>query len=333
MEKNVVVVYLGNKIPKYIIKNLYDIQRKIGNNKLHFITNSKLEIPHPYKHQISVFKCSSYSNELMRFNQHTSHPLDFREGFWFKTIARFFAIRDFMSKNQGPLIQIEGDVWISKSFPFESFDNIEDEVAFTMETAKTGSAAILWIKHFAAANLLCSITENLIKSDPLTTDMKILGNIANKKLMKVKILPSIPKDNYVKADDVFSNYLFDPLTYGIYLFGEDPKNNRGKRKVYKEYEHHLIKPSKLEIKIENNDEIFLYNKKQHQEYVLCNLHNHSKDMRLFDQIKQYKIIKKRIVHRKKEEKLEFVFTSFIELFLKWIRHRVKLSKRKLNVRK
>lgn len=277
---------------------------------------SKLE-----KNGIKIFKCNALNHEFSSFKKKTAHPIDFRNGFWFKTIARFFAIKQFMKVYPGPILQIEADVWISKDFPFREFEMISGEIAYTMETSSTGSAAILWLKDFESSLKLCAITEQLIETDPNTTDMRILGEIAKEKKMEIAILPTNPESNSSHEYGNFSNYLFDPLSYGIYFLGEDPKNHQGIRKYGQTYENHLINPNNLKVYFNEANQIEISSLGSFKEFTLVNLHNHSKDIRLFRKKSSHKLLKRKINSFRKRKQI--VFPIFIRLSMCYVYKRVK----------
>lgn len=274
------------------------------------------------KNGIKIFRCNALSNEFSTFKSKTAHPIDFRNGFWFKTIARFFAIKQFMKVYPESILQIEADVWISKEFPFKSFEMISGEIAYTMETGLTGSAAILWIKNFESSSKLCAITEQMIESDPNTTDMRILGEIALEKKMEVTFLPTNPESNSSHENGNFSNYLFDPLSYGIYFLGEDPKNHRGVRKYGQTYENHLLKPSALKIYFNEANQIKISSLESFKDFTLVNLHNHSKDLRVFKTNSSQKLLKIKINSFRKRN--EIVFPIFIRLSIYYVYKKIKI---------
>jgi hypothetical protein len=248
-----------------------------------------------------------------------NHPMNFRQGFWFSTTARFEAIKQYMERNDGSLLQIEADVCVSRNFPFHSFEELQKsrdiEIAFPLQTFDTGSGSVLWLSSYLSAQKLVIAAEESIKLNPKTTDMFILGRVARESLMRVGILPTNPIPAPVSPSEDLDNNprlrltpqefggIFDALTIGFYLLGEDPRNNRGKRKLFQFPSEHLTDPRRLKLSL-NTSGLLETHFTETPLNVYC-LHNHAKDLRVFGD-GGTKLLSKRLSQSRKGPKTEFL---------------------------
>lgn len=272
-----VFVFLGSKkIPKYARLNLTLIRKTFPDIEMVLISDN-IRNGNLVK-GISVYLVPRLNQLWPEIHQTISHDLAFRNGFWFSSIARFMAIKQWMSKgNEGPIIHLELDVLMSPGFPISLFENITEDLAYTLASPSEGSAAVLFIKDFAAISKLVLVAEDIFSKQPGATDMTILRNIYDDQIMPIKILPSIPVGS-TDPNDLFSEYIFDPSSWGMYLLGQDPRNHRGSLILNRSELHHFVQPREFVIQYKSS-ELFVEN-------LLCSkqlvsLHVHSKDLRVF----------------------------------------------------
>lgn len=315
----IAVVYLGKELPRYVMSNLRQIKVNFPDQHLVFIGDHLEVLKKVSELGVDTFKAKSPSVTWSHVLTTMDHPMNFRQGFWFTTTARFEAIRQYMERNDGSLLQIEADVCVSRNFPFQSFKEIQNsrdiEIAFPLQTVNTGSGSVLWLSSYLSAQKLVLAAEETIKLDPKTTDMFILGRIACEGLMRVGILPTNPipepvsqsEDEYNEPKHRLTSQefggIFDALTIGFYLLGEDPRNNRGKRKLFQFPSEHLTDPRKLKLTL-NTHGILESHITGTPLNVYC-LHNHAKDLRIFGN-RGTKLLKKRLLQSKKGPKTEFL---------------------------
>jgi hypothetical protein len=299
-----VFVYLGGSIPRYAKKNLLLTKEKFPNHRMVLISdlieNDKVE-------GIDFFLYdSSLTSEEYRLQ--SSHDSSFREGFWIHSMARFSALAEFMSQNpQEPLIHFELDVWIAENFPFYVFQSLNCEIAFSLPALTEGSAAVLFLRDFAAASKLSGIIRESIYQSPDSTDMTILRRIYDYSLMKVSVLPISPEEAILNRSD-FEKYLFDPSTWGMYFLGQDPRNARGLQIFHRHEKHHVVDPSRFQV---DSDGRTIQVQSNSKEYSLVNLHVHSKDLRVFRNVKgSSRCIEKYLRMRSRGEFVEFKLIVF-----------------------
>jgi hypothetical protein len=332
----IAVVYLGRKIPKYVIRNLCQIKANFPDQDLVFIGDHQEVLTKVSELGVDTFKAKSPALTWNHVLTTMDHPMKFRQGFWFTTTARFEAIKQYMECNEGSLLQIEADVCVSRNFPFQIFKEIQNshdiEIAFPLQTVNTGSGSVLWISSYNSAQKLVDAAEETIKLNPKTTDMFILGRIASEGLMQVGILPTNPipesaiqsqenKPGLQLTSREFGG-IFDALTLGFYLLGEDPRNNRGRRNLFQFPSEHITDPRKLEMSLNAHGLL-----ETHITGIPLNvycLHNHAKDLRIFGN-GGAKLLNRRLSQSKKGPKTEFIPIIF------WLQATSSLM-RKLNFR-
>jgi hypothetical protein len=212
--------------------------------------------------------------------------VNFRDGFWVKTLERFFALQAFSSFVDAPFIHIESDVIIFDNFPFECFSELDGEIAFPVLAKGLGIASVLWFMNgIALSNFLTYIE----RFDLAINDMEILGAYLSEHPSRVSVLPTASVDMVFSeysdlARDVLQvnypifNGYFDGATLGQFIFGLDARNSFGLRKVGFNHRNHPINPDLLSFSFQNNNLIL----SQHKQSNVFNLHVHSKDIKAFD---------------------------------------------------
>lgn len=290
----VVIVYLGEELPKYVIRNLDYLRTKFPQESVYFISDNPSSLDLVSKIGVKTWLFVEDKLLRMEIESKSDLPMNFRKGFWYSTTARFFALQKFMQTiPHEPIIQIEADVWLSDLFPFGKFKNLPPEVqiAFPLESENTGVASILYLKDLESANLLVEVTREQQAIYKSVSDMQILGTIYVKCLMNTLVLPTATKNSMSITsgasqrvrDDICKNIeyfggIFDGTTYGLYIFGEDPRNHRGRIITHRNQEHHLIQCSQSKFII-NHDSIGIMESGFVQ---IFNLHVHSKNKNAWD---------------------------------------------------
>jgi hypothetical protein len=305
---NLLVVYLGTKIPTYAVSNLIDIKARFSKHQLYLVCDDSRVASKVQKRGINILQVEKDSSFKRLFEEKSDLPSDFRNGFWYYTIARFSALKEAQRILSSPVIQIEADVWLADNFPFDKFTSLREEIAFSLETPDKGSASILYLKNFAAAEKLQVLAESMLYESPKDTDMVILGKICSRKLMRARILPTLApcdlaphedKMPFRESDIKFFGGIFDALPYGMCLLGEDPRNHRGRIKVNQVLDHQIIPKRNFDFELSLKGDLFLIDK-DGKSVPLFNLHNHSKNKELWkNQTKR--LLTKRIKRRRRNK--------------------------------
>jgi hypothetical protein len=285
----VAIVYLGNNAPKYVFDNLRYLRTNFPNINLVFISDSDKSLNLAKKIGAEIWYYHENVGEKTNFQKNSSLPMNFRAGFWYTTTSRFFAIENYMENHSGEqLLQIEADVWISPNFPFEKFKDLPKDVdiAFPLETEITGAASILYLRDANAARNFCLEVRKDLLENSGATDMTILGKISKDRKLHSLVLPVVPYESGAlnpetspgitqkisQSLDYFGG-VFDSVTYGLYLAGEDPRNHRGMHYRFRRQASHLVYCDKIKF-VAKSDGIYLCDT---TDVPLFNLHIHSKD--------------------------------------------------------
>jgi hypothetical protein len=311
---DLVLVYLGDRLPRYVKENLKYLRENFPNHRIVFIGDSDRTLSNAIALHVEVFKTSNWRELQQETYAKLNHPMGFRSGFWFNTIARFFAIAEFQNVSMRPLIQIECDVFVAKNFPFTAFDNLKDSIAFPMENLTQGAASVLWVGSPKLSKNLADTALDLIHTDSELTDMTILGKIANHALISYVALPTIRTNKDLGKSiesQIFSenfkrfNGCFDALSYGMFLLGSDPRNNRGISELFKR---------RIEQVLPSNIRTLIMDKHVHSmevtletgvSYPLFCLHNHSKNVKLWTS-SGYRYVNRRSKLLQKRQRVTFV---------------------------
>ena len=304
----VAFVYLGGKLPKYARNNLSMLVKEFPNLHIVLISDN-LENNIFEEIEFFLFDDSSMMAELV---SRSSLDSEFRKGFWIHTLARFSALATYMaSKPKIALIHFELDVWIADNFPFQLFENLTVEAAYSLPAPTEGSAAVLYLKDYEASLKLSELIYDSIRVNPGSTDMAILREIYDNHLMDVKVLPISPSEG-IDESDVFNGYLFDPSTWGMYFLGQDPRNSRGLQIFHRQERHHLVHPRRYKVESDGRTINVIDHSRA---FSLVNLHVHSKDLRIFsDKKRSSREIEKYLERNGEDEFSEFrarVFTQQI----------------------
>jgi hypothetical protein len=311
-------VYLGkSELPRYVLENLTNTKSKFPHLSFVFISDNPQSLKSIKKFGIDTWQCSDQETLNSEALNSMDHPMEFRSGFWFNTLARFFALEEFMeSSGEQEVLQIEADVWLSPNFPFKKFENFSEKLAYPMESVGRGAASVLYIGSLQALKDLNSFCKLELKSLPGATDMTLLGRYLNEYPDRVKPLPTAPEvssfkeftptDLAVRASSAYSHFngVFDPLSYGMHLFGVDARNNRGLLKLYSDTPIHILDVRKFSFKILNGEVI---GKNDSNYFQIYNLHIHSKNLRIFRNTSSENEISRLISKRRNHEIIRIVW--------------------------
>jgi hypothetical protein len=227
------------------------------------------------------------------FEKKLNHPMQFRNKFWLSAVARLFIFQEFMESISGEILHVESDVILSDDFPFKSFEKIQESFAYPVVFNERAVASTVYIKNASAAKELADFTKAEILKNSDTTDMIILRKFFNINSHNVLPLPFFLNfdDTYVrKLDDILKEKLnsnplagvgiFDGSDLGVYYFGTDPRNNRGKSRLRQEVLFSYLRMPNWELIFKGN-RVFPYAKFGSQSIPIFSLHITCKDEKLF----------------------------------------------------
>jgi hypothetical protein len=329
------MVYLGSNTPPYVFDNLRYLKRQFPDRKIIFISDSKVAISKAGKIGIQAWQYEEDTSESLSIKSNSSLPMGFRDGFWFTTTSRFFALHEFMKENpRTKILQVEADVWLSPNFPFEKFESLDSkyDVAYPLESEVTGAASILYIRDEVSSLRFTSEVRRIMASDRSSTDMTILGQIYKGSPVQCLILPSIPKDSLAFnaslprsvltiASEGFDYFhgIFDAVTYGLYLSGEDARNHRGKIFKFRRQEGHIVHCDKLKFQLGREGVLI----DENNLVPLFNIHVHSKNRNTWHKNFMHKGLPKIIRESTKGESSSRDYLLTLKLIFKSLKRRMK----------
>ena len=277
----VVFVHLGPAKAPHLKKNIAHIKRNFPNSQITLITSSDA---HTSLANLKSIDNSKYTRieEVSRTIDSLEHNPKFRKGFWLYSLERIFALRQW-AKNQPdePFLHIESDILLMKDFPMKEVFGMKS-LAWTRHSEGADVATFLYSPNFAEIDWVTTQISEIVKTDKNSTDMSALAKISLSNPERVRILPSsIEKSRGGGVNQESIDYfggIFDPATYGMWLTGQDPRNNLGiTRKfisvpgdVYPANYSYLTRPLGTLKIVQGGREIPLFN-----------LHLHNKRLSLF----------------------------------------------------
>lgn len=234
----IVFVHYGTHLPSHLKKNIKVSREAFPFAEVVLITD--ISLSGPDMPGVSIFK-SNFNISLFKSLETLDHPKDFRDSFWFKSIFRFYALREYMAVNPGEIFHIESDVRLSRDFPFQKFLENDLDIAYPLVDDKRGIASIFFTRNISSLDHFLSEI-NLYMSDNVSeTDMTLLGRYYLSHPNRVLVLPIGPyemmrfgekmapeswQNNVFRNIEYFGGY-FDGFYFGQYYFGTDSRNSYG----------------------------------------------------------------------------------------------------------
>ena len=311
------VIYLGNKLPKYVLRNLAYLQSTFLEDEIYFISDSEKSLSKASKTGVKTWRAPDPDKQWQLERESLSHPMGFRDGFWFKTLARIFVLNSFMQLHPDrPILQVEADVFLFPYFPISKFRDLEVDIAFPMESNQMGIASLLFLHSHKVSEILSNLIIKVIQDDGHLTDMSLLGKVAHSKILEFSPLPPLPISMQEALNEpdalqlVCNNTLgvegvFDGISVGQYLLGIDSRNSRGVRILHRSQPSHAINPDKLVIGLDDKENLILEGETEN--LLIYNLHNHAKDLRLYKASSRKKLLKSRVASSRGGERHELEF--------------------------
>jgi len=258
MNLDIVWVHFGDKIPKYLVNNLKRARAIFPDLDLNLITDCKnlADIPDGV-----LVSRPIESVEMQRINEALGHPKNFRSNFWFHAIARFLVLDQFVQKTNRPLIHFESDILIAKDFPFGVFNNEIKKIAFPVVSRERAIASVVFLPNSDASRALSKFALEEVLRNPQTSDMLILRAFYDSHPEMCQELPICSSNLvnfkceasdkfFVRSESAFKSFkgIIDGNDFGVYFFGSDPRNARGRIYFGREVELNLIHTSRFKIR-------------------------------------------------------------------------------------
>jgi hypothetical protein len=320
---NLVLVYLGRNVPDYVFLNLVLLQMRFPQYDVVFLSDYQRNLSKAERMGVATKKVP-HSEEYEEITpDQLSWDMKFRDQFWYKTLARLFALNFYLAENPDiSILHIEADVLLLPNFPLDKVNRIDHPLSFPLETFDQAVASTLFIKNKSALEDLISFAVSQAQTDPRVTDMTILAKYRLSHPDRVLVMPTAPRRAEAFIDRSFTKQiealsenidyfggLFDATTWGQYLTGIDERNSRGFRKSYHFQSHHAIDTTAFLFLFEND----LTVKISGDSFHLFALHVHSKNLSLFKVNKTESALKKIVVLSKSGSRSKLIFKSMMKI--------------------
>jgi len=292
------IVYLGKKVPGYVYENLEYIISTFPSYQTVFLSDRVENLERARKIGAEIFLVTNPELTWSINRSSLSHDPEFRDGFWYRTLARFYSISEYMKINpEIPILQIEADVLILPTIPLEKISKISKSLAFPLASRSHGVASTLFVRDYESVMHFVRFAESVTAANPGSTDTTILAEYLEHFPNRTLVLPSAPKNADVfhqtssvleiellsRHHEIFEG-IFDASTWGQYLTGEHEINSWGIRPYFHIQRHHPINPDVFSFDFSKG---VLTVRHEGTLTSIYSLHIHSKDPKLFRQLENF----------------------------------------------
>lgn len=260
-----VFVHLGPSKAEHLWANISRHQKLFPNIPVTLIINHTKHEKKAKKLGIELFQYKRTKHSEIVLNG-LKHDESFRNGFWLLSIERFFALNDWhVIHPEEFLIHLESDILVLPNFPWTEIKR-QKSVSW-LEFNETHDVGSIFVSpdHKETLNFTNNLMD-LLEKNPNLTDMTALSILRRTFPHSYSLLNS-------------KNGFYDGAAIGMWLCGQDPRNNRGRLKKHVELLESNIKPATFEFDLnsEGNLSVIRDMKKTH----IFNLHIHSKELDSF----------------------------------------------------
>lgn len=317
---SIVFAHFHSPLPRHLLLNLKRTSELFPDQRIFLLTDTKsvkLKMDN-----LNVFQISP-NKEWIKLENLLAHDRNFRNNFWFTSLARFLAIAEFASSHRDEIFHLESDVIISSDFPFRLFTQAESSFLFPIVSDSRAIASCLYIKNFEAANYLASLAITEAMKNSNTTDMHVLRKLSQLNSENFKMLPTTPSqksampevnDDFLKENDKMVSYfggVFDGFDLGRYLFGMDPRNKRGFSTLRDFDSSVYLNVRKLNFSVKDKREFpYILDVEKNEDIPVFALHIHSKNIKLFMPREIHKTIRKAVSESTYGPKRKFYLKTF-----------------------
>lgn len=228
-EVPLVFVYLGRQLPRYAKSSLALAVRRYP-GKVILLTDFELETSLPKGVEHETILDWYDGDEFSRFAIASNLDGYFRDGFWLKAVERFFVLAEYMrTRNQKKIFHAELDALIFDLDRLATMCDAHGKGLFVpTEDAARAVASIVYVNDL---QVLDRLNQHFFKDAKTGNEMKMLGNFVQAYPDVAFAIPSErvfdrkwPYGLNVLRD---SGSVVDCSALGQWLFGQDPRNERG----------------------------------------------------------------------------------------------------------
>ncbi len=283
-------VFLGDRLPKYVIPSLKIAVRHSGMS-VNLIGDADLKNKLDKYNVNFIDTATFYDNtEFLKMSRNVSSNHKFRNGFWLKTVERFFVLEQFM-KSQGinSLVHAELDQLLFgvDVFTKELRSLGKDGLYISLHNPEEVIASLVYIQNPETLSSLLEYAQEKIFS----TEMYLISDWGNDNPDKIFGLPTlateIHSDHRLKNIDILKvdivGGIVDAAQIGQWVAGIDPRNVPIRKKPVNKY---VSAPNSLMLNAEHLQGLtFIFNERENTlllKYLdqspvrIFNLHIHSK---------------------------------------------------------
>ena len=318
----IVLVHLRTKPPRHLKANLSHLVRSFPQYGVTLVTDlprSSVDLPEG----VSLFNVPKNGafQEIMASSSLNDH---FCGGFWPLTLARLGGLVDWHRENEGAsFLHLESDMLLFEYAPINSIAALE-ELAWLSCSPEADLAGFIFSPSREHSERLLVEVLHEMSLDSQVTDMQILYRIRARVSGFAGILPGVPelvagwKNSQEPQEVSFEGGLFDSLSLGMWITGEDPRNSFGFIRYLRPYPESffLFNPGMHKFLIEGNKLFVLIHEARR---LVFSLHVHSKDLRLFDITKRESVIASVLARQHDGAFRRFSFYGFSRVFLDYFR--------------
>jgi len=330
----IVFAHFYSRLPKHLVLNLERTISLFPEHEICLITDQDSKHVQIIGLNIFNYKPSVRWREI---ESNLNHPTDFRNNFWFISLARFIAIAEALKGSSEPILHVESDVLLASDFPFQSFLALKKDFAFPIVSNNLAIASCLYMKNGLVAEELAKFTMDSVLSNNVTTDMHILKDFINQYPGRVQVMPSAPyqpqalqnanEEFLSQTKSAIPNFggIFDGFDIGRFLFGDDPRNARGFSVLRRNDSRTYLDASKIDLLItEERDFPSVRNNLDPSILPIYSLHIHSKKLDIFRGNHSNSSIIEAVLNSKNKSKKVFSFSIFLKSLILAVRRRFRI---------
>lgn len=187
-----------------------------------------LDHPHQLPQGVAPVVISNWydPDPFQEFATRFGRPIDFREGFWFHAVERFFVLSQWSRHFNEPIfLHTELDVRLmAPRLLCDSLPKDQTGVHYPRASQFNAGANVLFVN---GENALDPLLEFFLKSDGELFEMEILARFLDEELGNGFALPShysLEHDEFLRPKEMTP--LFDVHPIGTWILGFDPRNSK-----------------------------------------------------------------------------------------------------------
>ncbi len=319
---SLVFVHLNTPVPKYVWVNIKRIVREFPSLRVVLISDLDVNLEKAKALGI-IARAYEADQELLDLLANRTLNNEFRNGFWKTSILRLFAYLEYVEAKDSPAIHIESDILLMNNFPWEKLYLLK-RIAWLQFNGERDVAALITCPNSIEAKWLNANLRKEIKLNRTCTDMTLLSQISKKCKDRVDLLPIAPNigsklfhlDSTNEARSTNSALyaelggIFDGAALGMWLYGQDARNNFGLLKRHVNLTQSYIDTVDLHV-VYNGGNLFYV--EDNQLHKIFNLHLHSKIEMDFGKLWKFRLFFHSKLASVTNELITFAPRKFLEI--------------------